>query len=234
MLATQEYRLTLISHKLCPYVQRAVIALEEQGIAYKRIDIDLNNPPDWFLQLSPLGKVPILVVDDEKVLFESAVIAEYINEIGNGELLSSTPIEKARERAWIEFASATLDNIGSLYSVAGEKNFARAETQLEAKWRQLEKNLTQSTYFSGDNFSLVDAAFAPVFRYLDLFEQFVELEFLKLYPKVESWRGALAQRASVKKAVSPEYPTLLAEFVAERKSYLGKHARAYLAEKVAA
>ena len=234
MLAAQEYRLTLISHKLCPYVQRAVIALEEQGIAYKRIDIDLNNPPDWFLQLSPLGKVPILVVDDEKVLFESAVIAEYINEIGNGELLSSTPIEKARERAWIEFASATLDNIGSLYIVAGEKNFARAETQLEAKWRQLEKNLTQSTYFSGDNFSLVDAAFAPVFRYLDLFEQFAELEFLKLYPKVESWRGALAQRASVKKAVSPEYPTLLAEFVAERKSYLGKHARAYLAEKVAA
>ena len=134
------------------------------------------------------------------MLFESAVIAEYINEIGNGELLSSTPIEKARERAWIEFASATLDNIGSLYSVAGEKNFAGAEAQLELKWRQLEKNLTQSTYFSGDNFSLVDAAFAPVFRYLDLFEQFVELDFLKLYPKVENWRGALAQRTSVKKA----------------------------------
>lgn len=234
MLPVQENQLTLISHKLCPYVQRAVIALEEQGIAYKRIDIDLNNPPDWFLQLSPLGKVPVLVVDDENLLFESAVIAEYINEIGSGGLLSSVPIDKARARAWIEFASATLDNIGSLYSVAGEKSFLKAESQLELKWRQVEKVLTQSTYFSGEDFSLVDAAFAPVFRYLDLFEQFVELEFLKSYPKVASWRQALAQRDSVKKAVRPDYPTLLAEFVAERKSYLGKYARNYLAEKVAA
>ena len=234
MLATQENKLTLISHKLCPYVQRAVITLEELGINYQRIDIDLNNPPDWFMQLSPLGKVPVLVVDDENVLFESAVIAEYINEIGNGNLLSSTPIDKARERAWIEFASATLDNIGSVYSVAGEQKFLRAQSQLETKWRQLEKNLTDANYFTGEEFSLVDAAFAPVFRYLDLFEQFVEFEFLELYPKVANWRQALAQRASAKKAVSTEYPGLLAEFVGERKSYLAKYARNYLADKKAA
>ena len=234
MLDSQQNKLTLISHVLCPYVQRAVIALEEQGIAYKRIDIDLNNQPDWFRQLSPLGKVPVLVVDDEVVLFESAVIAEYINEIGNAELLSGTPIDKAGERAWIEFASATLDNIGQLYNVAGEKNYLRAEAELEAKWRHLETRLQQSTFFTGEGFSLVDAAFAPVFRYLDLFEQLVELEFLKRYPKVDNWRQTLAQRDSVKKAVSPEYPILLAEFVAERKSYLGKRARTYLADKIAA
>ncbi len=234
MLDSQQNKLTLISHVLCPYVQRAVIALQEQGIAYKRIDIDLNNQPDWFRQLSPLGKVPVLVVDDEVVLFESAVIAEYINEIGNAELLSGTPIDKAGERAWIEFASATLDNIGQLYNVAGEKNYLRAEAELEAKWRHLEARLQQSTFFTGEGFSLVDAAFAPVFRYLDLFEQLVELEFLKRYPKVDNWRQTLAQRDSVKKAVSPEYPILLAEFVAERKSYLGKRARTYLADKIAA
>jgi len=234
MLSTQEDQLTLISHKLCPYVQRAVIALEEQGMAYKRIDIDLDNPPAWFRQLSPLGKVPVLVVDDETVLFESAVIAEYTNEIGSGALLSSTPVEKARERAWIEFASATLDNIGSFYSAAGEKNFVKAQDQLEAKWHHLERNLPQSTFFTGEEFSLVDAAFAPVFRYLDLFEQLVEIEFLKRYPKIKKWRRALAKRDSVKQAVSPDYPTLLAEFVAERKSYLGKFARAYQADKVAA
>ena len=72
----------------------------------------MNKQPGWFRQWWPLVKVPILVVDDQTVLFESAVIAEYINEIGNGGLLSNTPIDKARERAWIEFASASLDNIG--------------------------------------------------------------------------------------------------------------------------
>ena len=52
-------KLKLISHKLCPYVQRAVIALSEKGVPFERIDIDLANKPDWFLKVSPLGKTPV-------------------------------------------------------------------------------------------------------------------------------------------------------------------------------
>src|SRR6476469_6861443 len=79
--------LRLISHKLCPYVQRAVIALNEKGVPFERIDLDLANKPDWFLKLSPLGKVPVLVVTSEKgevALFESNVICEYIEETQAG------------------------------------------------------------------------------------------------------------------------------------------------------
>ena len=54
--------LKLISHKLCPYVQRAVIALAEKGVPFERVDIDLSNKPDWFLALSPFGKTPVLMV----------------------------------------------------------------------------------------------------------------------------------------------------------------------------
>ena len=71
--------LKLISHKLCPYVQRAVIALTEKGVPFERIDIDLANKPDWFLKISPLGKTPVLVVGDHAI-FESAVILEYLEE----------------------------------------------------------------------------------------------------------------------------------------------------------
>jgi len=78
--AKQEQQLTLISHKLFPYVQRAAITLKESNNDYKRIDIDLNNKSDWFQKISPTGKVSLLVIDDETVLFESAVIAEYIND----------------------------------------------------------------------------------------------------------------------------------------------------------
>lgn len=234
MTNTQPSQLTLISHNLCPYVQRAVIVLEEQNIDYKRIDIDLGDPPEWFKRLSPLGKVPVLLVDDDKVLFESAVIAEYINDIGSGDLLATNPIDKARQRAWIEFASATLDNIGALYSASGEKSFARAASQLESKWRQLEATLGESDFFSGEKFSLVDAAFAPVFRYLDLFEQLVDLEFLGTYPKVAGWRKILRKRESVQQAVHPDYQTLLAEFVAARDSYLGRQARQFLGQLDAA
>ena len=234
MINATQHPLTLISHKLCPYVQRAVIALEELNIDYQRVDIDLDSPPDWFLKLSPLGKVPLLLVDNETLLFESAVIAEYVNERGAGGLLASDALPRARQRAWIEFASATLDNIGALYSASGNKSFERVADQLDVKWQQLEDALPDSRYFAGDDFTLVDAAFAPVFRYIDLFEQLADRDFLVNFKRIGEWRRQLARRESVVKAVAREYPTLLLEFIGKRNSWLGERARNLLVKQFAA
>src|ERR1700758_2377104 len=99
--------LKLISHKLCPYVQRAVIALTEKGVPFERIDIDLANKPAWFLEVSPLGKGPVLVVATERgevALFESNVICEYIEETQGGPSLHpSDALTRAEHRAWMEF-----------------------------------------------------------------------------------------------------------------------------------
>jgi len=86
--------LKLISHKLCPYVQRAVIALSEKGVAFERIDIDLANKPDWFLAISPLGKTPVLQVGDFAI-FESAVILEYLEETQLSPLHPADPLRRA-------------------------------------------------------------------------------------------------------------------------------------------
>jgi len=213
---------TLISHALCPYVQRAVIALEEQGIKYKRIDIDLANKPAWFKKVSPLGKVPVLVVDDDTVIFESAVISEYINEVNQGHLLASEPLAKAKQRAWIEFASTTLNNIGQLYNAPDAATFADTVSLLKQKWQTLEANLNHDSYFSGEDFSLVDAAFAPLFRYLPVLEKLTDQSFLQHFPKINKWANTLSERACVKKAVSSQYHTQLLAFIAKRDSYLGK------------
>src|SRR3954452_11020668 len=71
--------LTLVSHYLRPYVQRAAIALAEKGVACERIYVDLSNRPAWFTEISPLGKVPLLRVRGH-VIFESAVILEYLED----------------------------------------------------------------------------------------------------------------------------------------------------------
>ncbi|TGU31135.1 glutathione S-transferase family protein, partial [bacterium M00.F.Ca.ET.152.01.1.1] len=55
-------RLTLVSHHLCPYVQRAAIALAEKAVPFERVNVDLADKPDWFRAISPLGKVPLLRV----------------------------------------------------------------------------------------------------------------------------------------------------------------------------
>jgi glutathione S-transferase len=99
--------LHLISFKTCPFVQRAVITLKHKDIDFDITYIDLADPPDWFLEMSPLKKVPVLKVDDE-ILFESAVINEYLDEITGGDLQPKDPLARAKNRAWIEFASNML------------------------------------------------------------------------------------------------------------------------------
>ncbi len=214
-------KLTLISHHLCPFVQRAAIALLEKDLPFERRNIDLGNKPDWFLKLSPFGKVPLLLVDDETVLFESSVIAEYINDLTGGALLASDALSKAGQRAWIEFASATIGNIGKLYSARDNDAFDSARAALSDKWQILDDILGDGPYFSGENFSLVDAAFAPVFRYFDVIEMLSNIDFFIDVPKVRAWRNVLATRRSVQQAVSEDFAVRLLQFLASRDSIIG-------------
>src|SRR6195952_1065845 len=124
--------LKLISHKLCPYVQRAVIALTEKGVAFERVDIDLANKPDWFLKISPLGKVPVLLVGDVPI-FESAVILEYLEETQAPPLHPADALGRAEHRGWIEFGSAVLNDIAGFYAARDEATFVVKTAQLEQK-----------------------------------------------------------------------------------------------------
>ena len=95
--------LELISFKLCPFVQRSIIVLKHKQIPFNITYIDLADPPVWFRDISPFGKVPVLRVNDKHTIFESAVISEFLNEITPDSLLPDEPLERAINRGWIEF-----------------------------------------------------------------------------------------------------------------------------------
>ncbi len=213
--------LKLVSHRLCPYVQRAVIALTEKGVAHERVYIDLGAKPDWFRALSPLGKVPLLLVDGETVLFESAVICEYLEETAQDvKLHPEDPVKRARHRAWIEFASATLNAVWGYYVAPDAAAFEQKRADLAGKFERLEEVLGVGPYFDGERFSLVDAAFGPVFRYFDVFEKFLDPKVFEGLPKVQAWRAALNARPSVRDAVQPDYAARLHAFLKARNSHL--------------
>ena len=218
--------LKLISHKLCPYVQRAVIALTEKGVAFERVDIDLANKPDWFLAISPLGKTPVLQVGDTAI-FESAVILEYLEETQQSPLHPADALIRAEHRAWIEFGSAVLNDIAGFYAAPDEATFKAKTAQLEQRFARLEARVAAAPWFDGEKFSLVDAVFGPVFRYFDVFDEIADFGILAGKPKVQRWRDALAARPSVRSAVSVNYPALLRDFLERRNSWLsGLQARA--------
>ncbi len=214
---------TLVSHTLCPYVQRAAIVLTEKGIAFKRKDVDLAHKPQWFLDCSPLGKTPVLLVEDQ-ALFESAAICDYLDETCSSALHPDDALVRAQHRAWVAFASETLQSIAGFYSAPDEQTLIAKAGDLRAKFDQLERALVQANqdgaFFGGQHFCMVDAAFAPVFRYFDVFDQIADFGILSHAPRVHAWRLALQVRPSVVGAVNAQYPELLRSFLAQRRGAL--------------
>jgi glutathione S-transferase len=219
-----ENALTLISHHLCPYVQRAAIALAEKGVPFERIWVDLADKPDWFSAISPLGKVPVLRVKraggGEASIFESAVILEYLEETCRSPLHPADPLERARHRGWIEFGSAVLNAIWRFYSATDEASFEKERAGLAAMFERIEAELSDGPFFAGERFSLVDAVFAPVFRYFDAFERLGVTGILHGKPRVAAWRGQLAVRPSARDAVVEDYPERLMRFLEARNGAL--------------
>jgi len=212
-------KLMLISHHLCPYVQRALISLTEKEVAFERVDVDLSNKPDWFTAISPLGKTPVLKVGD-RTIFESAVILEYLEETQPSPLHPADPLTRAEHRAWIEFGSSVLNDIWGFYTAPNSAAFEVKANVLAGKFAQIERRLSRGPYFDGAHFSLVDAAFGPVFRYFDVFDQIADFGVLVDKPKVNAWRTKLAARPSVKSAVAKDYEQRLWSFLQTRKSHL--------------
>ena len=83
-------------------------------------------------------------------------------------------------------------------------------------------HLGAGPFFAGERFSLVDAVFAPIFRYFDVFDELTDLSVFADAPKVRAWRRELAKRPSVRSAVSPDYPQLLHAFLVRHDAHMLK------------
>lgn len=205
-------KLTLISFPTCPYVQRAVIALKEKQVDFDVVYIDLANKPDWFLAISPLGKVPVLKVEREghepAIVFESAVILEYLEETATGvKLHPEDGLERAQHRSWIEFGSQVLGDLWRISTAKDNGELDAARQALTGKLTRLETIVT-GPFFAGERFSAVDAVFAPAFRQIDALETAVDAGLTKGLPRISAWRQALAARPSVRDAAPADFADL--------------------------
>lgn len=216
-----ETSLTLISHPLCPFVQRAVIVLLEKGVLFDRTDVDLAAKPDWFLALSPTGKVPVLKVRQsvgtDAVLFESMVICEYLEETQGGvPMYPIDALSRARQRAWIEFGTPAFADAWQFLNATDHPIADAKRAAFRDKLQRLELALGSGAYFGGVDFGMVDAVYAPLFRYFDIVDPAASLPIFEELPRVSAWRTALAARSSVIDAVGEDY--------AERfRSHLHRH-----------
>ncbi|MFZ5620768.1 MAG: glutathione S-transferase family protein [Pseudomonadota bacterium] len=194
---------TLVSFNVCPFVQRSLIVLEEKRVRdhYDIRYIDLDAKPDWFLRYAPMGQVPILIVGDT-VLFESAAINEYIDDVSPGPGLHPLdPLRRAHNRAWIEFLSSVLILRNRMQHASAELETRELAARIHRQLQQLERQLGRGPFFNGQAFSLVDAAAAPLLQRLHwLLELAPDLAILDGLPRVQTWSDTLLAHPSVQRS----------------------------------
>ena len=212
----------LVSFKVCPFVQRVAITLQYKGIDYDIEYIDLGSPPEWFLAISPLKKVPLLIVDST-VIFESAVINEYIDEAYQPMLHPEDLLLKAINRSWIEFSN----NI-SLYTfeltIKEKKNdFENILEELLKGFDQVEDYLNAKPFFNGEQFSLVDSSYAPIFQRLEFLAQIYKpIISSKRHPKLVKWKDSLLSLNAVKHSTEEEIQNLYYQLLWTRQGYISQ------------
>ncbi|ATH07062.1 hypothetical protein BIY24_03655 [Halobacteriovorax marinus] len=213
--------LELISFDLCPFVQRSIITLLKKDIKHKVTHIDLKDKPEWFLKISPLGKVPCLRVDDE-IIFESAVINEFLDEITGGEFLPDDPLEKAKLRAWSEFCSALTITQYSAMTAKDKETYEKNILLLQTQLGRLEQSITGRSTFHHSGFSLTDTCILPVLQRTKFLDDHFHTDILRSYPKLNTLGLAHLEQPYVLGSVPNDFNQRLLNYLNKAEVYIVK------------
>jgi glutathione S-transferase len=201
-----------------------VILLRAKDVDFEVTYIDLSDKPDWFLKISPHGKVPVLSVDDEP-LFESNAIAEYLDDVVAPPKHPGDAFKRARNRAWTDFVPDFSKGINIYYTKtkeAMEEKLAAAPVFLQKLEDAIARERgNEGPYFNGPELCLVDAAYAPFLQRLLMVEQFTQTNMLREFPLVQAWAEALVANDSVKGSVADSFNDVFYTNLKNRDFYVG-------------
>ena len=205
-------------------MQRAVIVLRAKDIPFEVTYIDLTDKPDWFLAISPHGKVPVLSVDGEP-LFESNAIAEFLEETETPHLHPEDPIRRARNRAWTDFLTTFTGGLSGIYYTASphdrEERLQTARQRLGKLEEALAGRGNDGPFFNGPSLSLVDAGYAPFLQRFLYVDQWLETNLLAEFPLVHAWAKALVSSDVVKGSVPENFYETFRAGMKRRGFYVG-------------
>ena len=215
-------KLELISFPICPFVQRSVIMLGHKGVDFALTHIDLANKPEWFTEISPFGKVPVLRTNGA-VLFESTVINEYLDEISPPSLHPRDPLVKAQNRAWIEYASELQGRWFAMATAASQLDYEQAAERLAAGLVRVDEQLKEGPFWNGPELSLVDIAFAPLLWRVAFVESHRKLPAEDARRGLAGWWERLRALEAVARSVPENFEELATQFLQRRRSWLVSH-----------
>ena len=201
----------IISFKLCPFVQRVIALLEAKNLQYDTKFIDLKNKPDWFLSISPNGQVPILITDKDTALFESDAIVEYIEEAYPALQPCISLEQKALNRAWSHLATKSYSFLSGILFTSDEKTIIDNKEKLDKSLDLIEKHMNRVPFFCGNEISLVDIAWLPLFHRIDIITRNTQHDMISDRPKIKKWLKAILGTGLASSSVAPDFEEIFIE-----------------------
>ena len=204
-------------------MQRAVILMRAKEVEFEVTYVNLRDKPEWFLEISPHGKVPVLKVNDE-ILFESNAIAEYLEEMVEPRLHPADPIKRARNRAWTDFTPDFSSALGSINYSKTQEDMEKAIAEAPKRLQRVEQALADERgndgpFFNGAELCLVDAAYAPFLQRYRFIDRLLGNDVLKDFPLINAWADALLSDERVTGAVPPNFEEEFSAGLIRRETY---------------
>ena len=199
----------LIAAPVSPYSRKVRIVLAEKRIEYDLIMDSPLDPATRVPDFNPLGKVPVLVLDDETTLLDSRVIVEYLDNASPvGRLIPDDTRQRLQTRRWEALADGCIDAAIAVVMESrrpGELQnaewIARQQGKVDRALQAMSKDLAERGWCTGEAYNLADIAVGCALGYLEL--RMPELNWRKQYPNLGKLFDKVSKRASFKATVPP-------------------------------
>lgn len=212
----------IVSFKICPFVQRVTALLEAKNIVYELEFISLNDKPEWFLDISPNGQVPILITNSGVALFESDAIVEYIEEAFPALQPEISLEEKAINRAWSYLAAKNYLVQCSAQRSSDPDVLQERSKKLGKAFDRIEKQLVDSSFFAGETIGMVDIAWLTLLHRADIIQRRSCYDFVGNRPKLKKWQKQLLATGLAEKSVAPDFEEAFSAFYLSDQTFLGR------------
>ncbi|KAK3790456.1 hypothetical protein RRG08_015925 [Elysia crispata] len=197
--------LRLYSMRFCPFAHRTRLVLSHKNIPHEVVNINLQNKPQWFLDLNPLGQVPVLQIDD-KIIADSTATSEWLDDVyPEKRLQPADPYRRALDRVLLEYISKmNTTYYGAIFSTEAE-DIKEKMTEIEKHLKFYEDKLSareEGPYFGGSQPTMFDFYFWPTYERYPVLSKLKKLPAANFdshkFPKLASYGKAMLERPEVK------------------------------------
>lgn len=200
----------LIAALASPYSRKVRIVLAEKKIEYEFIIENPGDPATRVPEYNPLGKIPVLILDDNTTLFDSRVIVEYLDHASPvGRLIPDDTRARIQTRRWEALADGCTDAANAVVVEkrrAADKQSAewigRQQGKIDRALKAMSEELGNRTWCSGDHYSLADIAVGCALGYLDM--RLPDTQWRRDYPNLEKLAEKLNKRPSFVDSAPPK------------------------------